>query len=225
MDSRKSALLSQIIKQHIKTAEPIGSKFLVENGKFNVSPATLRNDMVALEKDGYIFQPHTSAGRVPTEKGYQYYLDNFLKTTDLPEKEINILNEAVKKYCDQSVDLQVKAIARRLADLSCNTILIGFNPDNVYYTGIANLLSKPEFHEAECIYDMGLVIDHLDKVMNQIFNEIDDVVVKIGKDNPFDDKCSVILTKWSRGIFGILGPMRMDYNHNLSLINYIKNNV
>ncbi|MBT3690099.1 hypothetical protein HOE31_02460 [bacterium] len=225
MDSRKSALLSQIIKQHIKTAQPIGSKLVLEKSKIDVSPATVRNDMATLEKDGYIAQPYTSAGRIPTEKGYKYYLDNFLKFPSLNNKEIKILVDTLKKYDEESLELTAKAMGRRLADLSRCTILIGFDPDHVYYTGVANLLRKPEFINPERMYDLGLVIDHLDKVMNQIFDEIDDTVIKIGENNPFDGKCSVILTPFTKGIFGILGPMRMDYEHNLSLINFIKQNV
>ncbi|MBN3585114.1 HTH domain-containing protein, partial [Algoriphagus aestuarii] len=71
LDDRKLAVLRAIVEDYVSTNEPVGSKALAERHKLGVSPATIRNDMVALEELGYIAQPHTSAGRVPTDKGYR----------------------------------------------------------------------------------------------------------------------------------------------------------
>src|SRR5690606_17996961 len=75
LDDRKLAVLRAIVEDYVSTNEPVGSKALVERHKLGVSPATIRNDMVALEEQGYIAQPHTSAGRVPTAKGYRLSVD------------------------------------------------------------------------------------------------------------------------------------------------------
>lgn len=79
MLDRKHKLLNSIIDEYIASAEPVGSGLLVEKYSLKVSPATVRNEMMELEKEDYIYQPYTSAGRVPTEKGYKFYVDNYEK--------------------------------------------------------------------------------------------------------------------------------------------------
>ena len=74
-DDRRLKVLSAIVTDYVRTREPVGSRALAERYRLGVSPATIRNDMAALEDEGYIHQPHTSAGRVPTEKGYRLFVD------------------------------------------------------------------------------------------------------------------------------------------------------
>ena len=229
MHERKRALLGQIIKQHIKTALPVGSKLLSEKGKVSVSSATIRNEMSQLESEGYITHPHTSAGRIPTEKGYRFYLENLIKTCQLSSKEQKALKNHLTKLKSEELEVMIKKLAREIVEISNNTVLIGFSNNHVYYTGIANLLIKPEFNDPSCLYDMGLIVDHLDKVMEEIFEQINELEVRIGSENPFGQECSVILVPWQikrrKGVIGILGPMRMDYEHNIGLINYIMQNI
>ena len=75
LDDRKLAVLRAIVEDYVSTKEPVGSKALVERHNLGVSPATIRNDMAVLEEQGYIAQPHTSAGRIPTDKGYRLFVD------------------------------------------------------------------------------------------------------------------------------------------------------
>lgn len=78
MDERRAAILRAVVEGYIETAQPIGSAAVARDNGINVSPATIRNEMVALEQDGYLVQPHTSAGRIPTDKGYRQFVDSFL---------------------------------------------------------------------------------------------------------------------------------------------------
>ena len=221
------ALLSQIIKQYIKSALPVGSKLLAEKSSFDVSSATIRNEMVELEKEGYMAQPHTSAGRIPTAKGYKFYLES-IKAGKISAYEQNHLKQILKKYQSEQNEILIKELARKIVDLSNNTVVVGFSENHVYYTGIANLFCQPEFKDPDSIYNMSLIIDHLDKVMSDIFNQINKLEIKIGEENPFDNQCSVILIPWGKkkkSIFGILGPMRMDYEKNLGLVEFVNQNI
>ena len=74
MDERQGTLLSHLIEEYVETIEPVGSKLLAEKYEMSVSPATIRNDMAVLEEEGYLSQPHISAGRVPTERAYRYWI-------------------------------------------------------------------------------------------------------------------------------------------------------
>src|SRR5271156_2843735 len=76
LDDRKSSILRAVVECHIRTAQPVSSAYVAELGELGVSPATVRNEMAVLEQEGYLFQPHASAGRVPTDRGYRFFVDS-----------------------------------------------------------------------------------------------------------------------------------------------------
>ena len=225
MKPRTQKILTSIIKEYTRSAQPVSSAFLAE--KFKVSSATMRNEMADLEKEGYIYQPHTSAGRVPTEKGYLFYIENFLQEKKFSN---NTEKEVLKKLNKISDDhlVKIKELAKSLADISGETVLVGFTPNNVYYTGLSNLFSKPEFSRQEIVCNVSQIIDHLDEVMHKLFNQVgEEIEILVGRKNPFGTDCSTIfipykLSKKEKGLLGILGPMRMDYNSNMSLLKYAR---
>ena len=87
VDDRKLKILAAVVDEYVRTGEPVGSKSISKLENINVSSATIRNDMAALEQLGYLEQPHTSAGRIPTFKGYRLYIDELMTPHDLPEEE------------------------------------------------------------------------------------------------------------------------------------------
>ena len=87
LDDRKALVLRAIVSHYVRTGEPVASKTLVEGYKLRVSPATVRNDMMALEEAGFLYQPHTSAGRIPTDAGYRYFVDSWVADVRLPPTE------------------------------------------------------------------------------------------------------------------------------------------
>lgn len=225
MEQRKEKILYTIIKEHIKTGAPVGSSILVEKYKLNVSPATVRNDMSDLENDGFIAQPHTSAGRVPTESAYRLYVQN-IEDKKIGDKEASLLLEALGAMTEQDF----KHTAKVLAALSGNAVFWAFHRHNLYYTGISNLLSQPEFSQTNLIYDISVVIDRVDEIINEIYDGLEDgTVIKLGMDNPFGNFCSTIFAKYKleghTGLVGILGPMRMNYEKNLALMKFINSQI
>src|SRR5687768_14161618 len=101
VEDRKLAVLRAIVEDYVATEEPVGSKALVERHRLGVSPATVRNDMAALEEEGYITQPHTSAGRVPTDKGYRLFVDRLTTVKPMSAAE----RRAIATFLDGAVDL------------------------------------------------------------------------------------------------------------------------
>ncbi len=93
LSDRRAAVLRAIVSHYVRTGEPVGSKTLVEGYRLGVSPATVRNEMVALEEAGYLFHPHTSAGRVPTDTGYRYFVDSWADEAKLSPKEAHRIEE------------------------------------------------------------------------------------------------------------------------------------
>ncbi|MBI2636667.1 MAG: hypothetical protein HYW81_00525 [Parcubacteria group bacterium] len=220
MDERKQKLLQHIIEAHIKTAQPVGSSLIVEEYLTDVSGPTVRNWMQELEREGFITHPHTSAGRVPTEAGYRIYIEQMLPERPLSSRHQKALSEARN---GTSVD-GIKAIAKKSAELSGEAVVVGFSPNNVYYTGLSNIFAKPEFSTHDSVVGISRIIDHLDEVMSGIGARLDgDISVLLGSDNPFGSECGSVLTLGRGGmVFGFIGPMRMDYGANIAFLKHIK---
>jgi len=121
---RKLAVLRAIIEDYVATEEPVGSRALVERHQLGVSPATVRNDMAALEEEGFIAQPHTSAGRVPTDKGYRLFVDRLTTVKPMSAAE----RRAIATFLDQSVDLDdvVQRSVRLLAQLTRQVAVVQY---------------------------------------------------------------------------------------------------
>lgn len=228
VSERKNALFQAIIKEYVKTAKPVGSEFLVEKCGIKCSPATVRNYMADLEDDGLICQPHTSAGRIPTVKGYQYFLDNFFsKDIQLNPKFSEVIVKILKK--EKEPEQAVKDLGKSVSEMAREAIVISLQENSFYYTGISHLFQKPEFKDIETIYNLSEIIDHFDEVMADLHKkELLEPAILIGERNPFHADCSLVMTPYKfthglNGVFGILGPLRMDYHLNYSLIKYINN--
>ena len=219
MDSRQAKLLRLIIDDYIKTAEPVGSKYLVETYKLDISPATVRNEMSFLEIDGYLRHAHTSSGRIPTEKAYQYYLKEFVQADELSPPTNDIEPEFAES---PNKSLMLKNIAKRLVEISGETAILAFDQNSSHYTGVSNLFLKPEFQESASA--LGELIDQFDDVVSDLFDRASaKPQVFIGSNNPFGDQMTTIIVRYDfpnteGGILGLVGPMRMDYARNLALL-------
>lgn len=229
LDTRKEALLRLTVRRYIKTAEPVGSAWLADESGLDVSSATIRNELAALEEQGYLLQPHTSAGRAPSEKGYQYYVRHFLDKKKPGAASVDALSEAAKSVDEDSEKL--RRAAKTLAELSDESVLVAFEPRDVYYTGLSNLFGKPEFRQLTLVASMSRMLDHLDEVMEQVFPRVeDDIAILIGRRNPFGAECGLLIARLPavasakegadqpRPILGLLGPMRMDYDAGAGLL-------
>ncbi|MEU7740444.1 MULTISPECIES: heat-inducible transcriptional repressor HrcA [unclassified Nonomuraea] len=124
LDDRKLAVLRAIVEDYVSTNEPVGSRALAERHNLKVSPATVRNDMAALEEEGYITQPHTSAGRVPTDKGYRLFVDRLSQVKPLSGAE----RRAIETFLAGAVDLDdvVTRTVRLLAQLTRQVAVVQY---------------------------------------------------------------------------------------------------
>lgn len=226
LDARKEHLLSLIIRSYVATAEPVGSRWLVGKYRLPMSPATARNDLAALEEEGYITHPHTSAGRIPTEKGYRYFVDS-LDGPKLQNRDAAALKTLFAR-AHGSFEEGVKAIAKGLSDLSAETVIVGFTRGTIYYTGLRNLFSQPEFADHELVSGVGEVLDRAEEAMERLFEELtDEVQVFLGEENPFAPFCGMVACRYKFprhevGVLGIVGPVRMDYERAWGLVKGVR---
>lgn len=225
LSERKKFLLETIVKEYVKTVQPVSSGMLVDKYKLDISPATVRNEMMELEEEGYIYQPHTSAGRVPTEATYELFIAE-LKTGKnrkrLKDGELKLLDHVFKRE-----EAAYKQTAKAIAELSSAAVFWAFHKNDLYYTGLANLFAQPEFRETAAVCDLSVVIDRMEEIIDGMFEKLGDgEQVFIGSQNPFGDFLSTVLVKYKNnnqdGVFGILGPLRMEYGRNLALVEFIK---
>jgi len=212
MTDREQKLLKNIVEIYIDTVVPVASQVLSNIKELSVSPATIRNDMSVLEQTGYITQPHTSAGRIPTATGYRYYLDNILNIKNPGSRESNELAQAGQK--------DLRDLAKLLVNKTNLATIVGLAPNSLYFTGLFNLFSQPEFEDYKMVLSMSQVVDSLEKAIADIYHDITEPIVLLGDDNPFSEHCSVAITPLSQDrLLAILGPLRMDYQRVLGLLN------
>ncbi len=223
MEKRQAELLNLVIEIHIKTAEPIGSRFLVEKCDLGRGEATVRNELRELEENGYLTHPHTSAGRIPTEKGYRYYLENLdLAAAKLTKKDNDIFGMSVSPSTDK--ESAQKSLAKNLATLSGIAAVLAFTPEKVYYTGLSNLFSQPEFSQLALVADLFQIFDHCEECLGDFYDQATpDIKYYFGAEHGFGNLLSVAAFRFGPdSLLVLLGPMRMNYARNFALMNKVK---
>jgi transcriptional regulator of heat shock response len=227
LNERQQKILFSVVEEYVKTAQPVASKAIADHDDFGVSPATVRNDMAALEAAGLLRQPHTSSGRVPTEEGYRVYLQLARQRPKrrLPQVDRRSLSEAQDR---KDPHVLMREIARVLVELSGETALASLDSDWHHYTGISKLFEKPDFNDVATLRKISTVIDQFDEVMNGAFGGTEkDMNVWIGRENPFNKQMTTITVKYRLpngmvGVLGLVGPLRMNYRRNMRLLNEAK---
>lgn len=229
MNDRQKKIFAGIVELYTESAVPVGSQALLERYGFDVSPATVRSDMAALEKAGYLYQPHTSAGRIPTDIGYRYFVEEVM-----PDEDMSVADQ--KKLKQELLELRAKharlgrSTTKLLSALSGNLAVMGLDRDEVYDFGMKELLEKQEFQELDEMCRLVEALDTLDEKFDLILRKVADgeTHIFIGKENPIKgiDNCSMVVAPYEgkdgRGILAIIGPKHMQYAKNKSLLEHMK---
>jgi len=230
MNDRQKQLLSAIVELYTKMAIPVGSQALLDNYDFGVSSATLRSDMAILEEEGYLYQPHVSAGRIPTDTGYRIYVEEMMGDQDLSREDQRRLQKELLTLKAKHTRLG-RTTAKLLSALSGNLAVSGIvDQDEFYDFGMRELIDNPEFQEMDALCRLVETLDSLDEQVDGIMLKLkdDETRIFIGNENPIVgiNNCSMIVapyqTEEGRGMLAIIGPKRMDYAKNKSLIEYMK---
>ena len=163
LNKRKKQILQAIVEEYIETAEPVSSGNLVENGKIDFSSATIRNEMAELEKIGFIEKPHTSAGRIPSQKGYRYYVDELLREDRLTKREMEYIKEKLETKVNNLEEL-TKIATTTLSEIThYTTIAVGPNVNNHTIIDIKFVLLGSRMLMAIILTDSGIVRESIIK--------------------------------------------------------------
>lgn len=221
MTSRQAKILQAIVEQYAEVASPVGSSLLAK--AFGVSSATVRSEMAELEKLGFIHQPHTSAGRVPTDKGYRYYVNQLAENKEAP-KEHRAERALTARVQNAGLPEQtIRNAVDTLVELTHNLGLATIG-NQLYMSGLSNLFGQPEFMQAGQVKEVARLLDNIQPWLNETAPN-EPLSVYIGRENPIGGGagCSLIISRFrspfsDRSYIGVLGPTRQSYRDVMSLV-------
>lgn len=226
MTDRQRLILNAIVEQYAEVASPVGSNLLAK--AFNVSSATIRAEMAELERLGYISQPHTSAGRIPTDKGYRLYV-NSLSEQEADGEPQSFSERRAERALAARVgqggvpERTVRNAVDTLVELTHNLGLATIG-NQLYMSGLSNLFGQPEFINSIQVRQVAQLLDNLEPWLREAaLNE--PLSVYIGAENPIGRSagCSLIISRfrspWTdRSYIGVLGPTRQSYRDVMMLV-------
>lgn len=226
-ESRRRAILAATINRYIREAEPVSSEEIA--GDFDLSSATVRNIFAELEDANYLTHPYTSGGRIPTNRGYRYYVDSLLSQMELLEEEKERITVEYRKKITRIEDILDKTSEL----LSSITRYAGITylpewQDRFFYKGISLILNQPEFRDYQKIRLLIRFIEEKQYLLNVINRDFTDKVkVYIGEElgcAEMED-CSLVVSSYrlkdkTSGRLAVLGPMRMEYKHTITVLGY-----
>ena len=211
---RQKNILERIVEEYINEARPISSQFLEKKYDFGVSSATLRNEMLSLSRKGFLEKPFASSGRVPTDKGYRFFVD---ETLQKPQKHLDRGVESIESTWH---------LAKKLASLSSSLVAVYLEgEDLIFKEGWEDLLEEPEFEHQSSIKSFAKLLDDFENNIED-FSLTNGIQVFIGKEVPFSriKDFSIMISECEfagneKGIVAFLGPKRMEYPKNINILN------
>lgn len=234
LTSRQKGILCQIVEEYAETAAPVGSMTMAK--LFKVSPATIRAEMAKLESLGLIAQPHTSAGRVPTDAGYRFYV-NRLEDEKSSSREYEQDRKGyergahaitVRVSSQSQADAAIRRAVDSLVELTGNLGLATIG-GQLYLSGISQLFTQPEFLDTRRVQAVAKLLDNLEPWLRETAPG-EPLNIFIGRENPIgkNSEVSLIISKFrspfsDKSYIGVLGPTRQNYSKVMSLVRYTGN--
>jgi heat-inducible transcriptional repressor len=228
LTDRQAKILKTIIEEYTATAQPVGSVTLEKKYNLGISPATIRNEMASLTKSGFLTQPHTSAGRIPSAMALKYYVRELVKEEELSVAEEVAVKEQVWDYRFDT-NRFLKELTRALADKTKSLAITWTKTGDLYHAGYSYILDCPEFYDIDVTREVLSLIDQhnqLEALFAKAFGD-DPIHILVGEDleDEILQQLGIIFTNFSAGenlsgSLGVIGPCRLDYPHLIPMIRY-----
>lgn len=224
MTERQAQILATIVEQYAEVASPVGSLMLAK--LFGVSSATIRAEMARLEEMGFIMQPHTSAGRIPTDNGYRFYVNQLTQTAE--PNPVDRTSRAIDLRLEQAgrPDLAIRSAVDSLVELTHNVGLATIG-DQLYVSGFGRLFTQPEFLHVGPMHEVAHLLDNLEPWLREVAPN-QPLNVYIGQENPIGKTsgCSLIVSRFcspfsDHSYIGVLGPTRQSYRQVMALVSHM----
>lgn len=227
--ARQIQILRAVIEEFIETAEPVGSDTIDRKYNIGVSPATIRNEMSYLTKQGYLTKAHSSAGRMPTPLALKLYVNELMKEQDLSVADEVGAKEKIWKYRNKTEEL-LHETAKLLAEKS-NALGMAMTHDNhIYHSGYANLLHMPEFYDIKVMRNALILIEEVGQ-LEEIFGlgiSENPIHIVFGQDlgnrnlEPISILFMNVVLPEGDCKIGVLGSYRFDYPYIIPMMKYFK---
>lgn len=227
LKDRQKDILGWVVREYTKTARPVSSSDLAQEFHLKISPATIRNEMLELDHLGYLNQPHISAGRVPTDRGFRFFIDYLLEDIPLNSKRKNVIKETFE---EDNKDEFTRDLTKLAAGFTKGLALCGMEEIR-YRKGFSRLLDEPEFNSQKMVKNLGRLLDRLDDEIQGLMKDLEESKesVFIGEENPFEEgqDMSMMITQWCHpegfsGFLVLIGTKRMDYERNKAFIDCLR---
>jgi len=223
MTERQILILRAIVEQYAEVASPVGSSLLAK--VFNVSSATIRAEMAELERLGFIKQPHTSAGRIPSDKGYRFYVNGINDETASLTESRGERALAARVEGGGLPERTIRNAVDTLVELTHNLGLATIG-NQLYMSGLSNLFGQPEFVGGAHVQQVARLLDNLEPWLREAAPN-EPLSVYIGAENPIGRaaNCTLIISKFrspysDRSYIGVLGPTRQSYRNVMGLVEH-----
>lgn len=229
LSQRQLQLLKAIIEEYIETAEPVGSETLDKKYNLGVSPATIRNEMVKLTTEGYLKQPHTSAGRVPTPVALKLYVSQLMKPHELSVADEVSVKQKILDYKSEMEKL-LREATRALAKHTKTMSLTATDEGNVYTAGMGNILEMPEFFDIDITRHLLETLDEYGywwNVCTHFPTQTDNLAVLLGEElgSRLLSQCGGVFIRFDsphhHGMIGVIGPSRLDFPRVVPMVRYV----
>jgi transcriptional regulator of heat shock response len=234
LTERKLKILQAIISDFIQTAEPVGSRTLSKKYELEISPATIRNEMADLEDMGYLTHPHTSAGRVPSDKAYSLYVNNLMDRYELDEsakKRIRAELKANVRELENTIR-HASELLSEITNLTSFATVEDMYDVRLFLEGMTRIFSHPEFNSVERAKNFLEMVDNRDNLTATIASRNDGIAITIGDENSSEimEGSSIITATYHVdgrliGKLGVIGPTRMRYGEITSVIDFMTRNL
>ena len=228
---RKDIVLGMVVRQYIHTTIPVSSAFIADEYTQDISSATIRNILAELENDGYLMHPHTSAGRVPTERGYRYYVDFLMQEIDLLEEERRRIHKEYERGGMEELEGLVEKTTQVISELTHCTSIVTVDGLPQYYLcrGTNYLAEAVGAHSLKQVVAILKALEEKDKVFAVLRRDQDKrIKIYIGQETDCDafEDCAMAVSRFQTrrgpsGRIAVLGPVRMDYQRVVSALEYV----
>ena len=227
MTERQEHILKKVLMEYIDSASPVSSQSIEKKRGFDFCSATIRNEMQKLTEMGFLYQPHISAGRIPTDKAYRFFV-NYLLEKEKATQQASLEVKKILKEEKKDVLSFTNRLSKFLAEKSLSLVTIHLLEEDFFWKeGWGGVLREPESQEKDFTNEFIDLLDVFEKDFKR-FEINTRIKVYVGDENPFTsaDGFSIIVSKCffpkkKQGIISLFGPKRMQYRNNINLINSI----
>lgn len=230
LTGRQIQILRAVVEKYMETGEAVGSDTIDKKFNFGISPATIRNEMVYLAKQGYLRKPHSSAGRVPTARAIKFYVRELMREKDLSVADEVSVKERIWQNRSQTHELLSEA-AHVLAERgNCIGLVYSQGEQQLYHSGYAHVLNFPEFMNIDVTRTVFTLIEE-ERALQEIFDFArgdEPVHVILGEDlgNQYLSPVSFVFTQVTLGPgqyqLSVIGPSRIDYAYIIPMLKYFR---